>query len=101
MSSNIISEVKEKTCLNQWRNTSTVIDWFKNLGNTNKRKFIKFDIAEFYPSISEELLDKAIDYAKWYTDICDNVITAIKYAHKLLLFNKETAWVKKLEKHLM
>ena len=49
--SNIISEVKEKTGVNQWRNTSSVIDWFKNLGNKNKCKFIKFDIAEFYPSI--------------------------------------------------
>ena len=55
----------------------------------------KFDMAEFYPSASEELLDKAINYAKWYTDICDNVITAIKLARKSLLFNEETAWVKK------
>ena len=61
--SSIISEVKEKTLVNQWRNTSTIIDWFKNLGNENKLKFIKFNIAEFYPSISEELLDKAINYA--------------------------------------
>ena len=52
-------------------------------------------MADFYPSASEELLDKAINYAKWYTDICDNVITAIKLARKSLLFNEETAWVKK------
>ena len=96
--SNIISEVKEKTGINQWQNTSTVVDWFKNLGNKNKRKFIKFDIAAFYPSISEELLDKAINYAKWYTDICDNVIAAINHPRKSLLFNEETAWVKKGEK---
>ena len=37
---NIISEVKEKTCVNEWRNTSTVIDWFKNVGNKKNRKFI-------------------------------------------------------------
>ena len=94
--SNIMSEVKEKTGVNQWRNTSTVIvDWFKSLVNRSKLKFIKFDIAQFYPSISEEVLDKAINYAKRYTNICDNVSTAIKLARKSLLFNEEIAWVKK------
>ena len=39
--------------VNQWRNTSIIINWFKNLGNENKQKFIKFDIVEFYPSILE------------------------------------------------
>ena len=49
--SNNIADVPKKTKVNQWRNTSTVIDWFKNLVNKQKRKFIKFEIAEFYPSI--------------------------------------------------
>ena len=87
--SNIISEVKENTTANQWPNTSTVIGWFKNLGNKNKRKFITFDIVEFYPSISEKLLDKAINYVKQYTDIFDNVITAIKRVHKSLCKSME------------
>ena len=95
----IISEVKEKTAANQWSNTSTVINWFMDLGNKNKIKFIKFDI-EFYPSISEELLDKAINYAKRSTDICGNVITAFKLARKSLLFNEETPWLKKGEEIL-
>ena len=46
--SNIIASISKKTKVNQWRNTSTVIDWFKNLADKQKRKFIKFDIAEFY-----------------------------------------------------
>ena len=82
----IISEVKEKTGANQWWNSFTVINWFINLGNKNKLKFIKFNTAEFYPSISEELLDKAV---KTINYICDNVITAIKLARKSLLFNEE------------
>ena len=49
----IIADVSRKTEVNQWRNTATVINWFKNLSDKHKRKFIKFDIAEFYPSISE------------------------------------------------
>ena len=87
--SNIIASISKKTKVNQWRNTSTVIDWFKNLAGKQKRKFIKFDIVEFYPSISEELLNKSIDYAKSFTTIGENVINAIKLAHKSLLFSKD------------
>ena len=93
--SNIIASISKKTKVNQWRNTSTVIDWFKNLADKQKRKFIKFDIAEFYPSISEDLLNKSIDYAKSFTTIGENVINAIKLARKSLLFSKDGTWVKK------
>ena len=37
--SSIISTVAEKSGVNQWRNTSTVIKWFKNLQNKQKRRF--------------------------------------------------------------
>ena len=93
--SNIIASISKKTKVNQWRNTSTVIDWFKNLTDKQKRKFIKFDIGEFYPSISEDLLNESIDYAKLFTTIGENVINAIKLARKLLLFSKDGTWVKK------
>ena len=46
--SNIIADVSKKTKVNQWRNTSTVTDWFKNLADKQKQKFIKFEIAGFY-----------------------------------------------------
>ena len=91
----IIADVSRKTEVNQWRNTATVINWFKNLSDKHKRKFIKFDIAEFYPSISENLLNKSIAYAKSFTKIEDNAINAIKLARKSLLFNKDGTWVKK------
>ena len=58
--SDIIADVSRKTEVNQWRNTATVINWFKNLSDRHKCKFIKIDIAEFYPSISENLLNKSI-----------------------------------------
>ena len=53
----IISILKSKLQYNHWRNTSTVIEWFKAIKNKAKFRFIKFDITEFYPSISIELLD--------------------------------------------
>ena len=65
------------------------------LSDKHKHKFIKFDIAEFYPSISENLLNKSIVYAKSFTKIEGNGINAIKLAKKSLLFNKDGAWVKK------
>ena len=51
---------QKKTKVKQWRNTSMIIDWFKNIADTQKRKFIKFDTAKFYPSISEDLLNRLI-----------------------------------------
>ena len=65
------------------------------LPDKHKHKFIKFDIAEFYPSISENLLNKSIVYAKSFTKIEGNGINAMKLAKKSLLFNKDGAWVKK------
>ena len=91
----IVADVSRKTEVNQWHDTATVINWFKNLSDKHKRKFIKFDIAEFYPSISENLLNKSIAYAKSFTKIEDNAINAIKLARKSLLFNKDGTWVKK------
>ena len=43
--------IREAMGLNQWRNTDTVIDWFKSIRNTHLCKFVVFDIREFYPSI--------------------------------------------------
>ena len=56
---------------------------------------IKFDIAEFYPFISEYLLKKLINYVKSFTAIEEKCISAIKLACKSLLFSKDGTWVKK------
>ena len=92
---NIISKLNSKLQYNQWRNTSTVIEWFKAIKNKAKCRFIKFDIAEFYPSISIELLDRSISFAKSLIDIEGNIINTINHARKSLLFDDSGAWVKK------
>ena len=56
----IVEKVKAVTKVNQWRNTDSVLAWFKELPNKNRLNFISFDIVSFYPSISEDLLRKAI-----------------------------------------
>ena len=80
---------------NQWRSTSEVIVWFKALPDKPRTRFIKFDICEYYQSISEQLLDKAIAYARLHTHISDNEIKIIKHARKSLIFCQNTEWVKK------
>ena len=47
----IISDVKRSTKVNQWREASTVTDWFKKIENKKCSRFIKSDIVDFYPSI--------------------------------------------------
>ena len=67
----VVAVVKQKSGLNQWKNSDSVIDWFKNLQGKKKMSFIQFDICNFYPSITPTLLQKAIDYAKSFVDISD------------------------------
>ena len=91
----INSEVLERTGVMQWRNTRTVIEWFKSIPNKTKARFIKFDIAEFYPSINEPLLEDALNFAKSMTEISDEAKNAIKLSRKSLLFSQDGTWVKK------
>ena len=46
--------------------------------------FIKFDIADFYPSISRDLLLKAINFAKSITPILDKFMETILHSRKAL-----------------
>ena len=80
---------------NQWRSTSTVIEWFGAIENKKNCKFIKFDIAEFYPPISAKLLEKSINFARSIIEIEDKIINIIKHSRKSLLFHNGNAWVKK------
>ena len=86
--SSIIITVAEKSGVNQWRNTSTVIKWFENLQNKQKRRFIKFDIADFYLSITEQLLERSIEYAKSFVTIEHKALEAYhSLAHRYYLGN--------------
>ena len=59
--------------VNQWRNLESVIKWFHSIENQSQCKFIQLDIAEFYPSISEEILDNAILFARQYIDTLERL----------------------------
>ena len=73
---------------NTHTHTQAVITWFKSIENKRSSSFIKFDIVDFYPSITKELLTKSTNYAKSITTIEKEVITTIFHAHKSFLFDK-------------
>ena len=81
--------------LNQWRNTDTVIDWFKGIRNKHLRKLIIFDIKEFYPSMTENLLKKVLTFAKTHTLLSDDEKAIIHHGRKSLLFNDQQTWIKR------
>ena len=93
--SKIVKIVKEKTNYNHWQNTSSVLTWFKNLQNKENLTFIQFDIVEFYPSISKNLLSKALDFAEQYVQISAEEKRIIFQTKKTLLFNDKQSWIKK------
>ena len=58
-------------------------------------KFFKFDIQSFYPSITQNLLKKAINFAANITYISQSDINIIMQSRENLLFHKGEAWKKK------
>ena len=56
---------------------------------------MQFDIEEFYPSKSKELLQKAISYASTFVRISNEEINVSMYSRKSLLFDSNSIWIKK------
>ena len=91
----INDKITTKTNINQWKNTSSVIEWFKKIENKQQHNFICFDTVEFYPSISQKLLNKALDFASAYDDITNDERDIIIHAKNSLLSHKQVSWQKK------
>jgi hypothetical protein len=91
----ITTNVKKTTKFQQWKNTNEVIQWFTSIDNKANNSFICFDVVEFYPSITEELLSKAIDFAEKYTTITEHEKHIIAHTKQSLLYNINNTWRKK------
>ena len=72
-----------------------MINWFESTQKTNSHSFICFDVCNFYPSITEQLLEHALNFASRYTTITAEQRDIIKHTKKTLLFHKGTPWIKK------
>ena len=72
-----LTTIRRKTGLNQWKNSTSVINWFSSIQDKHQHTFAVFDIENFYPSITEKLLTDAITFAKQHTSITDRDIDII------------------------
>ena len=84
----INSNLRLKTGLNQLQSSDQVITWFNGLNDKHNYTFLKLDIVSFYPSISEDLLNTAISWAKTLNPISNDEIKIIKNCRKSFLFHK-------------
>ena len=91
----INNDLRETLTVRQWKNSSEVLNFFSNIQQRDTRKFVQFDIVEFYPSISERLLSDALNFAKRHVQISSREIEIIQHARKSLLFQDGDVWVKK------
>ena len=73
-----------------------VIEWFEKIPNKDKAKFINFDIESFYPSITENLTDDAIEWVRLNgIPVSQEEVKIIKQSRKTLLFSNNSPWIKK------
>ena len=79
----INQSLKESLMVNQWKNTASVIRWFKNIEDKSSHTFMMFDIKDFYPSISEKLIKEALDFAKTKVSISNTDENTILHARIL------------------
>ena len=91
----IVSTVKSKSQLQQWKNTHSVIEWFTQLKNKEKHYFIQFDVVEYYASITPTLIKKSIAFAEKYVKISDSEKKTIFQACNSFLFSVNQDWIKK------
>ena len=92
---NINRKIRQVTKSNQWQSTKSAIKWFTEIDRKMECTFIIFDIADFYPSITKELLLKALNYARKFVTITEEDVNIIMHARKSLLYNDNQPWVKR------
>ena len=80
---------------NQCNNSITVRKWFTALENKTDCLLIKFDIQEFYRSITEDILKTSISFASKYKNIPEVNIWIINHCCKSLLIRDNQPWKKK------
>ena len=95
----INSGLREKTKLRQWRRTKEARDWFIGLRQKHTLTFVKFDVEAMYPSISEELLAKSLEWAGTLVEVTGEQVETINATKKALLYSEGQPWTKRGEKN--
>ena len=86
--------LRNATKVNQSKNTNDVISWFKSIKNKQNCKFISFDIKDFYPTITKELLSKCLSFAETKVQITEDDKKITYHSRKSLLFDRGNTWMK-------
>ena len=86
--------IRKTKKLNQFTNTQQVIEWFKGRQVQRRASFTTFDVETFYPSISEVLLNKVLDWAESIVNIPQHDRDIIMSACKNILLKDGISWVK-------
>ena len=89
----INSKIISATKFNQWKNTDEVIFWYTNIRDKHNYSFICFDVCDFYPPITEDLLSNAFEFASAYDNITEDEMQIIFQAKKSLLYKKPNPMV--------
>ena len=89
--------VRSKSRLKQWRRTKEARDWFIGLKQKHTLTFVKFDVEAMYPSISEELLTKSLEWAGTLVEITEEEVEVISTTKKALLYTEGKPWTKRGE----
>ena len=76
--------------VNQCKNSKSVIKWFTALENKTDCVFIKFDIWQCYPSITDDILKISLLFANEYQNIPEEDFRII--CRKCLLFSNNQPW---------
>ena len=74
-------------------NICDVLDWFEILENKIFLGFINFNVVEFYPSITENLFNDALDFVSTHIPILSSDREIFMNARVSLLFSQGDNWV--------
>ena len=91
---NINMKSFQATKINQWKNMISAIKCFNSLKDKHLMIFVMFDIKDFYPSVTQDLLNKALNFASEYIYISKCDVDVINYTRKSLLFDGSHTWIK-------
>lgn len=82
--------------VNQWKSLGNVLSGSRKLIKKNYLIFVKHDICDLYPSITENNLIEALKYAKHFVSLQPNNMVVIFHWRTSVLFHCGEAWVKKI-----
>ena len=78
----VISILRHKLKINQWKNTSEVLEWFSSIKNKHSYSFVQLDIKELL------LMKKTSEFVKSHTAITDKESRTILHCRKSRLLHE-------------